>query len=101
MTRLADLGAKARSKNAGPFWVTVDVFCNSDAAFADLCKRLRTEDVAALFQVPSQSLKRFEIDSLNVIKLSIPRPTVQGSRFDRDMHGAQAAVLVNEMDLDG
>ena len=99
MAKLADIGAMARSKNAGPFWVTIDVFCNSPEAFATLCKAIRNDTVAGLFKVDPHSLKRFEIASLNVIKISVPRPTVQGSRFDRDMHGAQAAVLLSELEL--
>ena len=34
-----------------------------------------------------------------VIKFSFIRPVVQGSRFDRDMHGAQLGVLLAEMDI--
>jgi hypothetical protein len=34
-----------------------------------------------------------------VLKLSFPRHHVQGSRFDRDMHGAQIATLFAEWDL--
>ena len=57
------------------------------------------EAVASLFQQPSQLVKRFDIADLNVVKFSFPRPVVQGSRKDRDMHGAQWAVLLAELDL--
>lgn len=98
MARLADRVAKVRSKNAGPFWVTVDVFCGSPEAFGEVSRGLRTEAVAALYRQPSQLIRRFDIAELNVIKLSFPRPVVQGSRDDRDMHGAQWAILLAEMD---
>ena len=29
MTRLGDLDIKIRSKNAGPFWITADIFCQT------------------------------------------------------------------------
>jgi len=99
MARLADRVAKVRSKNAGPFWVTVDVFCGSTEVFEATKAALRTETVAALFHQPSQLLKRFDIADLNVIKFSFPRPVVQGSRADRDMHGAQWAILLAELDV--
>ena len=99
MARLADRVAKVRSKNAGPFWVTVDIFCGSAEAFAEVRARLSTERVARLFQQPTQLVKRFDIADLNVIKLSFPRPVVQGSRADRDMHGAQWAILLAEHEL--
>ena len=100
MAKLGERVEKVRSKNAGPFWVTVDVFCGSAAVFDEIARGLRTDAVAALYHQPSQLLKRFEIADLNVIKFSFPRPVVQGSRADRDMHGAQWAILLAEYDLD-
>jgi len=96
MPRLGDRVLKVRSKNAGPFWVTVDIFCGSTEVFEQVRHELRTEAVAALFQQPSQLMKRFDIVELCVIKFSFPRPVVQGARTDRDMHGAQWAVLLAE-----
>ena len=99
MPRLGDQVLKVRSKNAGPFWVTVDVFCGTADIFQVMRRTLRTETVAALFQQPSQLLKRFDIADLNVIKFSFPRPVVQGGRADRDMHGAQWAILLAELEM--
>ena len=99
MARLADLTAKIRSKNAGPFWVTVDIFCGDAARFEEIRHRLQTETVCARLQADTATVKRFDIESLAVIKFSVIRPAVQGSRFDCDMHGAQLAVLFAEMDI--
>jgi hypothetical protein len=90
---------KVRSKNAGPFWVTIDVFCGSPQVFETVRRLLQAEAVARLFNQPTQIIKRFDIPDLAVIKLSIPRPVVQGSLADRDMHGAQWAVLLAEMEI--
>ncbi|MFT5448823.1 MAG: hypothetical protein ACI9DC_004008 [Gammaproteobacteria bacterium] len=100
MARLADTVLNVRSKNAGPFWVTVDVFCGDDAAYAAITAKLSNDRVAQLFQQPVSTLKRFEIPELHVVKFSLPRPVVQGDRFDRDMHGAQWAVLLSEYELE-
>jgi len=97
--KLADLAHKVRSKNAGPFWVSVDVFCGNEATFLVLCNALKTEAVARALNAQPQKMKRFEIESLNVIKFSFPRSLPQGSRFDRDMHGAQFAHLLAELDV--
>lgn len=97
--RVADIALKVRSKNAGPFWVTVDVFCGGGPAFQRLTQ-LSTAAIARLYGQPEQLLKRFDIADLNVIKISFPRPVVQGSRDDRDMHGAQWAHLLAEMEID-
>lgn len=101
MPKVGERVLRVRSKNAGPFWVTVDVFCGTPEVFRQLRTSLRTETVAALFQQPSQLVKRFDIADLNVIKFSVPRPVVQGARADRDMHGAQWATLLAELEIEG
>ena len=90
---------KVRSKNAGPFWVTIDIFCGSDAAFAEVSARLATERVAELLGTPAQLVKRFDIADLNVVKISLPRPVIQGGVADRDMHGAAWGPLLSEMQI--
>lgn len=97
--KLSDSVLKVRSKNAGPFWVTIDIFCGSAEAFAKVSSALSTEQVARLYATDLQLVKRFDIADLNVIKVSIPRPVVQGSAADRDMHGAQWAHLLAEHEL--
>ncbi|MGO4909500.1 DUF4387 family protein [Pseudorhodobacter sp. W20_MBD10_FR17] len=99
MTQVADIALKVRSKNAGPFWVTVDVFCGTPTAYHQLRNALKTEAIAALYHQPTQLLKRFDIPSLNVIKFSFPRPVIQGHRTDRDMHGAQWSTLLAELEV--
>lgn len=99
MTSLGSLVKKVRSKNAGPFWLTIDIFCGSEAAYREVQARLETAQIAQALGANSQDLKRFDMPSLNVIKISLPRPTIQGSIQDRDMHGASWAALVAEMNL--
>jgi hypothetical protein len=99
---MAELGAlvdKVRSKNAGPFWITVDIFCGSPEVFARVAPALGDAGIAAALDTPLQTLKRFDIPDLSVIKVSFPRPQVQGSPADRDMHGASWAVLLAEMEI--
>lgn len=100
MPKVSDLVLKVRSKNAGPFWVTIDIFCGDKDAFQTITSSLATETVAGLFRQPADKLKRFDIAELNVVKFSMPRPVVQGDRFDRDMHGAQWAVLLAESEIE-
>jgi hypothetical protein len=99
MPKLSDVVVKVRSKNAGPFWVTVDVFCGDAATFARVASALDTAAVAALYGQPAQVVKRFDIADLAVVKFSVPRPVVQGSAADRDMHGAQWAHLLAETEI--
>ena len=97
MSTLGEKVKKIRSKNAGPFWITVDVFCGDKAVYKDVRNKLKNSKVSSLFMISEQDLNRFEIDNLNVIKFSFPRKIIQGDIFDRDMHGAQLAILLSEM----
>ena len=96
---LGDIVSKVRSKNAGPFWATIDIFCGSKDVFSQVEEKLSTRAVSQVLGQPSQELKRFALPDLNVIKFSLPRPEVQGSLRDRDMHGAQWAVLIAQIEL--
>lgn len=97
MTELGQIAQKVRSKNAGPFWLTIDIFCRNRADFKRVSSGIDTEKVAALFRIDPTQIKRFDITDLNVVKFSLPRPAVQGTRADRDMHGAAWAVLLEEI----
>ena len=99
MTSLRDIVHSIRSKNAGPFQLTIDVFCGSQEAFDRTVKSLDTPIVANRLGVPPDALRRFDIAALHVVKLSLPRPAVQGTLADRDMHGASYAELLAEIDM--
>ncbi|MFE0419936.1 DUF4387 domain-containing protein [Streptomyces tendae] len=94
MTRLQDIATYIRSKNAGPFWLTVDVFLPDRPSFdravaSDLTDR---KTLGRTFNVDPASVLVFPIPDLHVIKVSFPRAATQGSRDDRDMHGGQQFV---------
>ena len=99
MAELGQIVEKVRSKNAGPFWLTVDIFCGSAEAYQRVSSGLSTYRVARLFATEPEAIKRFDIAPLNVVKFSLPRPAVQGTRADRDMHGAGWAALLSEQTI--
>jgi hypothetical protein len=99
MPKLGEMVEKVRSKNAGPFWLTIDIFCGSQQRYEAVVNGLSTERLAKCLCANPADIKRFDIQSLNVVKFSLPRPQVQGSKQDRDMHGASWAALVSEMEL--
>lgn len=97
MPEIGQVAAKVRSKNAGPFWLTIDIFCGTPAAFDQIVNGLSTDRVATALGVDPDVIKRFDIGALNVIKISLPRPAIQGRANDRDMHGAGWASVISEM----
>jgi hypothetical protein len=101
MARLKDICRNVRSKNAGPFWVTVDLFFDSAESFARYHDHpaIGREAIAALYGVDPTHVKRFAVESLNVVKLSYPRIQPQGGVLERDMHGGQQFVRLLEVEL--
>ncbi len=103
MTKLRDVCRHIRSKNAGPFWITVDLFFDGGETYARHADdpAIGPDAVAVLFGVDPTQVKRFRIDDLNVVKLSYPRARPQGGAFERDMHGGQQYVPLLDIDLGG
>jgi hypothetical protein len=98
---VGDLGELIRSKNAGPFWLTVDIFCDEDDAFRRLARSPLTDPgaIAEIYSVPADQVRIFAISSLRAIKISFPRPVPQGSAGDRDMHGGQQYVSLLALEV--
>ena len=99
MTSLGELVFKIRAKNAGPFWITIDIFCEKPSIYEKVKGTLNLKAVSKYLRMPQKDIKMFEIKNLRVIKISICRTHVQGSLFDRDIHGAQIANLFSEFQI--
>ena len=101
MPKVAEVCSHVRSKNAGPFWITLDLWFPDRAAYDRHAgaAALRPDAVARLYGVPRDMVKRFELPDLNVLKLSYPRERPQGGALERDMHGGQQFVRLLDVDL--
>jgi Domain of unknown function (DUF4387) len=93
-TTLGELAAQVRSKNAGPFWITIDVFfaTANDYDRGAHSQLVDPQVLGPLYAAPPEQIKVFRLPDLNAIKVSLPRPTAQGSCQDRDMHAGQQYV---------
>jgi hypothetical protein len=91
---LAELATEVRSKNAGPFWVTMELFMRDADGYRIAADEsfLNERVIAQLYRVDESTVQMFRIPSLNVVKISFPRPVSQGSLRDRDMHAGQHHV---------
>ena len=90
--KLRDVASVIRSKNAGPFELTLDVLLKDDESFrlltendvinksviADLCK-IPESDVIAIVYFPNA----------RAIKATIVRPMASGALGEWDVYGAQ------------
>ena len=94
MSTLGELADVMRSKNAGPFQVTIDLMFNDAATYA----RVRDSGVIApgvigpLYGVERELVRIVPFDRVRAIKITLPRRSGahgSGSAFDRDVYGAQ------------
>ena len=99
MAKLGEIVTQVRSKNAGPFWLTIDIFCANQTILKQISEYLPAERIATLYGTSVDLIKKFEISDLCVLKISLPRPVIQGSREDRDMHAAQYGWILAELEV--
>ncbi|AYF98124.1 DUF4387 domain-containing protein [Protaetiibacter intestinalis] len=98
LDEVADL---VRAKNAGPFWLTLDVFLPDEQSY----ERVLASDVvdpavvARLYRTSADAVRVFPMPALRAIKISFPRPVTQGSFADRDMHSGQQHVLLAAIEV--
>lgn len=88
---LGELAKLIRSKNAGPFVLTIDVMFGDEETYRRVLRSgvLTKRSFARLYRLPEEDVSVFEYDAACAIKISIPRPYVQGDPEDGDMFGGQ------------
>jgi hypothetical protein len=100
-TRLYDLAKVLRSKNAGPFELTLDIIFDDEENYRAV-ERSGVIDrnlVSRLYRVrPEDVLQVVFFDAARAIKITIVRPVDSGGIGDTDVYGAQQhAPLIDVM----
>ncbi len=101
MATLGEVASYVRSKNAGPFWVTIDIFFDSDEKFFRIAEstKINKEVFGKIYDVDPNLIKIYRLPDIKVIKISYPRPCPQGGREDRDMHSGQQYVQILDLEV--
>lgn len=90
--RLYDWAKVLRSKNAGPFELTLDVMFDDEEKY-EIVKQsgVITRDlVCRLYKVPPEDVYHVVFfDAALAVKITLKRPTDSGSIGDTDVYGAQ------------
>lgn len=100
MKRLGELATVLRSKNSGPFEITLDVLFDDEATYRQVKEsqviteeaimrayNLRREDIVGIFF----------FDTALGVKITYNRKISSGSRLDRDVYGAQQHAPLMEL----
>ena len=104
MPRIRDIAQICKSKNAGPFQVTIDVLFEDGALY----RRVKAAGVlnaklfAQLYGVAEEDVLFTPYDAANAFKATLPRAVPAGDVGDTDVYGAQqhAPLLDVEIVLD-
>lgn len=96
---LKDIANVIRSKNAGPYELTLDVLLKDDETFNKLREAdiINKDTIAQLYRIPVEDvLSIVYFPNARAIKATIVRPLPSGAMGERDVYGAQQhAPLVN------
>ncbi len=103
MPKVKEVCRHVRSKNAGPFWVTVDLFFSTKEKYIRYrdASELGPELFEQLYGTDPKLVKRIPVDRLNMIKFSYPRPHPQGWKQERDMHAGQQFARLLDIEIGG
>lgn len=93
-TSLYDLADVLRSKNAGPFLITIDIMLPNRAFFARVLasSAFNAETIAAAYGVAPADVRLIPFEEIHTIKVTLPRVVGErgsGSPGDTDVYGAQ------------
>lgn len=97
--KLKDIAQVIRSKNAGPYELTLDVLLKDQEMFDRIREAgiINKAMIAKLYRIPEEDvLSIVYFPNAKAIKATIVRPLPSGALGERDVYGAQQhAPLVN------
>jgi Domain of unknown function (DUF4387) len=91
MTTLGSLAKLIRSKNAGPFQLTIDVMFDDPQNYRRVLdsKVITADSIGKLLGIDRQLVRIFEFDPAMAIKATVPRTVSVGDPLDSDLFGGQ------------
>jgi hypothetical protein len=101
MPKLSDVTSHVRSKVAGPFWVTIDVFFEDRDSYTRWHDNpsLQPGSIAKVYEVPAETVAIYPVERLNMVKISYPRANAQGGMVERDLHSGQQFSYLLEVEM--
>ncbi len=100
--RLSQVAKVIRSKNSGPFELTLDVLFPTEAIY----RRVREagvftpQRIAALYRIPAEKvLKVVHYDPAFAVKATLVRPLVSGAVGETDVYGAQQHAPLLDLEI--
>ena len=101
MAKISEIAQVCKSKNAGPFEVTIDVVFSDKAMFQKVkdTQVLNADLIARLYQVKASDVLFTIYDAGNAFKATVPRRIPAGDIGDTDVYGAQQHAPLLDVDI--
>lgn len=101
MAKISEIAQVCKSKNAGPFEVTIDVVFADKAMFEKVKKTevLNAELIAKLYHVKPSDVLFTVYDAGYAFKATVPRRVPAGDIGDTDVYGAQQHAPLLDVDI--
>ncbi|MGD6817100.1 DUF4387 domain-containing protein [Metabacillus sp. 84] len=102
MASLYELAKIIRSKNSGPFELTLDILFESESLYERVKKsgRITCETLSRLYGMEESHIHHLVFfDQALGIKITMARPVSSGTAGDRDVYGAQQHALLFQIDI--
>ena len=99
---LGELAKFLRSKNAGPFKLTLDVFFNNSEEYKKVKESgvINKGLISKLYGLENQDdVSIINFDQAAAIKITFPRRIASGNIGDSDIYGAQQHVPLYEIEI--
>jgi len=104
MASLKDITTLVRSKNAGPFLLTLDIIFERREIYDAVVRSgaLSAGSIARMYKVAPAEVEFSLCPEVNAIKATLPRLVGSGDPLDSDVYGAQqiGPLLALEIPLD-
>ncbi len=99
--RLYDLARIIRSKNAGPFTLTIDLFFSDADEFRKVMNSAAFEkkEIGLLYNVSDDDVQIHPFAEILAIKITMPRRISSGAPADRDVYGSQQHFPLGDMQI--
>src|SRR5690606_23091829 len=98
---LRDVAKVLRSKNAGPFCLTIDILFEDPKTFGRVSKSatLTPAKIAELYGIAERDCRIIPFPPAHAIKITMPRQTPSGSLLDTDILGAQQHAHLLDLEV--
>lgn len=103
MCKLKDIASVIRTKNSGPYELTMDILFKDEAYYRMVANAgiINKELISQLYQVPLEHvLDIICFQEAKAIKATIVRPRPSGDIGERDVYGAQQHVPLMNLQID-